>query len=147
MIDALKPYAQRGVPIVGLEPSVCSLCATSFCPVSDAMKCRSLAEHALLFEEFLSREAQAGKSEAAICGRWIRRKALLHGHCHQKAFGAMSHVERVLRLVPGLRSRRRVELLRHGWRVRLRGRALRRVDADGRGEPAAGRARGGCRYD
>ena len=29
-------------------------------------------------------------------------KALLHGHCHQKAFGAMGAVERVLRHVPGL---------------------------------------------
>jgi Fe-S oxidoreductase len=29
-------------------------------------------------------------------------KALLHGHCHQKAFGAMPAVERALRLVPGL---------------------------------------------
>ncbi len=29
-------------------------------------------------------------------------KALLHGHCHQKAFGAMSAVEAALRLVPEL---------------------------------------------
>ncbi|MGZ8268653.1 MAG: heterodisulfide reductase-related iron-sulfur binding cluster, partial [Burkholderiales bacterium] len=31
-----------------------------------------------------------------------QRTALLHGHCHQKAFGAMPAVERVLKLVPGL---------------------------------------------
>jgi Fe-S oxidoreductase len=30
------------------------------------------------------------------------RRALLHGHCHQKAFGAMPAVEAALRLVPGL---------------------------------------------
>ncbi|HEY0265372.1 MAG TPA: hypothetical protein VGC16_01390, partial [Rhizomicrobium sp.] len=27
---------------------------------------------------------------------------LLHGHCHQKAFGAMGAVEETLRLIPGL---------------------------------------------
>ena len=32
----------------------------------------------------------------------LRRKALLHGHCHQKAFDAMGAVESVLRLIPGL---------------------------------------------
>jgi Fe-S oxidoreductase len=31
-----------------------------------------------------------------------QKKAVLHGHCHQKAFGAMPAVERVLRLVPDL---------------------------------------------
>jgi Fe-S oxidoreductase len=32
-----------------------------------------------------------------------QKKALLHGHCHQKAFGAMSSVEQVLGLVPDLK--------------------------------------------
>jgi Fe-S oxidoreductase len=30
------------------------------------------------------------------------KKALLHGHCHQKAFGVMADVETVLNLVPEL---------------------------------------------
>jgi len=34
--------------------------------------------------------------------RPIGGKAYLHGHCHQKSFGAMGAVERVLKLVPGL---------------------------------------------
>jgi Fe-S oxidoreductase len=34
--------------------------------------------------------------------REMKRNALLHGHCHQKAFDAMPAVEKVLRLVPGL---------------------------------------------
>lgn len=29
-------------------------------------------------------------------------KALLHGHCHQKSFGAMGAVEGALRLIPGM---------------------------------------------
>jgi Fe-S oxidoreductase len=33
----------------------------------------------------------------------LEKTALLHGHCHQKAFGVMSAVGTVLGLVPGLK--------------------------------------------
>jgi Fe-S oxidoreductase len=59
-----------------------------------------LAAHALLFEEFLAREANAGKLELSL--KPIGKRALLHGHCHQKSFAAMAAVEAVLRLVPDL---------------------------------------------
>ena len=32
----------------------------------------------------------------------IADKALVHGHCHQKSFGAFKAVEQVLRLIPDL---------------------------------------------
>jgi Fe-S oxidoreductase len=35
----------------------------------------------------------------------IAERALLHGHCHQKSFGAMAATESVLRLIPGLQVR------------------------------------------
>ena len=61
----------------------------------------SLAARALLFEEFLTRQAEAGELDLPL--RALPQKhALLHGHCHQKAFGAMGAVERTLRLVPEL---------------------------------------------
>jgi Fe-S oxidoreductase len=53
-----------------------------------------------LFEEFLVREAEAGRLRLPL-GR-IAGKALVHGHCHQKSFGAFKPVEQVLRLVPDL---------------------------------------------
>jgi Fe-S oxidoreductase len=59
-----------------------------------------LAAHALLFEEFLAREAQAGTLNLPLAP--MPRRALLHGHCHQKAFAAMGAVEAVLKLVPDL---------------------------------------------
>jgi FAD/FMN-containing dehydrogenase/Fe-S oxidoreductase len=92
--DALRPYAARGVPIVGLEPS----CLLTFrdeyralFPDSEAM-----AASALLFEEFLAREPGNLKFKG------LGRQVLLHGHCHQKAFDAMPAVEKVLSMVPGL---------------------------------------------
>jgi Fe-S oxidoreductase len=56
--------------------------------------------HALMFEEFLVREAAAGRLHLPL--KPVAKRALLHGHCHQKAFGMFSAVERILRLIPGL---------------------------------------------
>jgi Fe-S oxidoreductase len=55
----------------------------------------------LLFEEFLAREAGAGRLALPLSP--LDGDVLLHGHCHQKSFGAMGAVEMALRLVPGLK--------------------------------------------
>ena len=99
-LEALAPFLARGVPVVGLEPS-CILGFRDEIPAlvtSDAAA--RLADSALLFEEFLAREARAGRLALPLAP--LRKRALLHGHCHQKAFGAMRDVEQVLRLVPDL---------------------------------------------
>ena len=100
LLAALAPLAQRGVPIVGLEPS-CLFGLRDEIPVllpgADA---KALANRALLFEEFLVTEAESGR--LALPLKPIAKRALLHPHCHQKAFGAVGVVERTLRLVPGL---------------------------------------------
>ena len=69
-------------------------------PASDGGDARAVAAHALLFEEFLAREAQSGR--LALPLKPVAEKALVHGHCHQKAFDGMGAVETVLRSVPGL---------------------------------------------
>jgi Fe-S oxidoreductase len=61
-----------------------------------------VSQHALLLEEFLAREASAGKLEALRAR--LKPHAgpiLLHGHCHQKAFGAVSPIVEVIKLIPG----------------------------------------------
>jgi Fe-S oxidoreductase len=100
-LSALRPFLDRGVPIVGLEPS-CLLTfrdeALALLPGEDS---RRAAAQAILFEEFIAREAKAGHFAPPLAR--IGEKALLHGHCHQKAFGAMGAVETALHLIPGLR--------------------------------------------
>ena len=54
----------------------------------------------LLLEEYLAREADDGTLQLAL--KPVAKRALLHGHCHQKSFGAMAAVETVLKLVPDL---------------------------------------------
>jgi FAD/FMN-containing dehydrogenase/Fe-S oxidoreductase len=100
-LDALAPFIARGVAIVGLEPS-CLLSFRDEYPVLlKTEAARKAADLALLFEEFLAGEAKAGRLVLPL-KELKRRRALLHGHCHQKAFAAMSAVEAALRLVPGL---------------------------------------------
>jgi Fe-S oxidoreductase len=59
-----------------------------------------LAANARLFEEFITHEHKQGQLNLPLGP--LRRKALLHGHCHQKAFDAMGAVESALRLIPQL---------------------------------------------
>ena len=101
MLDALAPYVGRGVPVVGLEPSCLYTLRDEFRALVPGAETARLAAHALLFEEFLAREAHADRLRLKL-NPAPRSRALLHGHCHQKAFGAMPAVERTLALIPGL---------------------------------------------
>ncbi|NIW25163.1 MAG: hypothetical protein GWN29_11675, partial [Gammaproteobacteria bacterium] len=62
---------------------------------------RVLAENAFLFEEFIAREHDAGKLDLTL-EALPQRRVLLHGHCHQKAFGLVPPVHKALGLIPDL---------------------------------------------
>ncbi len=100
VLAALAPYVARGVPVIGLEPS-CILGFRDEIPalIKDA-RTETLARHAVTFEEFLAREAKAGRLQLALAP--VAARALVHGHCHQKSFNVFAPVEAVLKLVPGL---------------------------------------------
>ena len=99
LIDALKPWVANGVPILGLEPSCLYTLRDEYTVLLP--ETRALAANAFLFEEFLAQEAESGRLQLKL--KPLAQEALLHGHCHQKAFGAMGAVQRVLSLVPGLK--------------------------------------------
>ena len=60
-----------------------------------------ISKNAMLFEEFLAKESDAGNLKLRL-QPLPHSKALLHGHCHQKAFATMSSVQKVLGLIPNL---------------------------------------------
>lgn len=101
MLAALAPYVARGVPVVGLEPSCLLTLRDEYLAMLPGDEAEALADQAMLFEEFLAAEHAAGRLALALKPIGGRR-ALLHGHCHQKAISAMTAVETVLGLVPGL---------------------------------------------
>ncbi len=101
MLDTLGPYLERGLPVIGLEPSCLLTLRDELTVLLRGGETWALAARAQLLEEFLASESEAGRLKLSLKpSPWPR--ALLHGHCHQKAFGVMAATESTLRLVPGL---------------------------------------------
>jgi Fe-S oxidoreductase len=101
MRTAVMPHVARGVSVVGLEPSCVLGLRDEFRTLLRGADTDALAAAALTFEEFVTRERAAGRFALELrAGRFAR--ALVHGHCHQKAFGTMPSVLAALKLVPGL---------------------------------------------
>ena len=101
MLDALAPHVAAGTPIVGLEPSCLLTLRDEFPAILPGTPAKALAERAQLLEEFVDSERIAGRFELTLTPMegWI---ALLHGHCHQKAFAAVGPAVKALQLIPGL---------------------------------------------
>jgi len=100
MLDALAPAVAAGTPIVGLEPSCLLTLRDEFPAMLPGAETAALAARAQLFEEFVVAEHAAGRFVLDLAP--MRGKALLHGHCHQKAFGTAPAAAAALRLIPEL---------------------------------------------
>ena len=96
LVTTFLPFAEAGIHIVGLEPS-CLLALRDEVPalLNDAAAVK-VAEMALTFEELLARD------KPKIPLKKATSKALLHGHCHQKAFDVVRPIEEVLSWIDGL---------------------------------------------
>lgn len=86
-----KDKISEATPLVGIEPSAILSFRDEYprlVPEADCEAARQLGKNALLIEEFLAREIQAGRiSKEAFTKE--KRKVLLHGHCHQKALATV----------------------------------------------------------
>ena len=115
-VSALAPFARRGVPIVGLEPS-CLLTLrdealhllagdNANAATQDAraatQDARAVAEHAFLVDEFLAGRAGDAASVAPQASADAGRTAHIHGHCHQKAAGTASATGEALTALTGI---------------------------------------------
>ncbi len=141
MVAALAPHVAAGTPIVGLEPSCLLTLRDEFPALLPSAATQALAGHAQLFEEFVDAERAAGRFDLDLAPM-PGRTALLHGHCHQKAFATAGAAVKALQLIPDLTVETfEFDLLRHGRIVRLRGRASRDVIEDWRARRAAADAR------
>ena len=100
LVETFAPFAVRGMPIVGLEPSCLLTLRDELLSLRRDDDAKAVSAHAMLFEEFLAREAAQGR--LALPLKPVADKALVHGHCHQKAFDAFTPTLQVLRLIPNL---------------------------------------------
>ncbi|MGI9504014.1 MAG: FAD-binding and (Fe-S)-binding domain-containing protein, partial [Geminicoccaceae bacterium] len=97
-IGMMTSAIEADMPIIGLEPSCLLTLRDEFGALLPETE--HLAERAFLLEEFLQRELEAGRLDLPL-EKTAWRKARLHGHCHQKAFGAMGAMDACLGLIPG----------------------------------------------
>jgi Fe-S oxidoreductase len=97
---ALAPAIAAGVPIVGLEPSCVLTLRDELAALLPGAASAAIARGTQLFEEFVAAEAAAGRFTLPL--KPIAAKAVLHTHCHQKAFGTGASSVAALKLVPDL---------------------------------------------
>jgi FAD/FMN-containing dehydrogenase/Fe-S oxidoreductase len=97
-VSVLGPLAERGLAIIGLEPSCLLTFRDELAMMlpSDA-RAAALRSRAMLLDEFLAREAPGFVPPA------LEAPALLHGHCHQKALAGLDHEAALLARMSGLR--------------------------------------------
>lgn len=98
VMAALAPALAAGTPIVGLEPSCLLALRDEFYSLSLGPEVAQLGKQAFLFEEYLMREGNKGLKLPLKPLPGAR--AVVHGHCHQKAFGAMKSMKKVLGWIP-----------------------------------------------
>jgi Fe-S oxidoreductase len=101
LAEAVGTAAVRGIPIIGLEPSCVLTMRDELGVILSGEMVDAIASQAVLLEEFLARESRSGRLKLRFRDDGPR-EALLHGHCHQKAFGTMPDIVAALKLVPGL---------------------------------------------
>jgi FAD/FMN-containing dehydrogenase/Fe-S oxidoreductase len=94
-VARLAAPARQGLPIVGLEPSCLLTLRDEYVDLLRTDDARLVARQSLLLDEFLQREAAAGRRLPFAEGSG--RTALLHGHCHQKALVGIGPTVAVLK--------------------------------------------------
>lgn len=97
----LFPYAEDGIPILGLEPSCLLTLVDEWPDLAPGEATTAIALQARLLETWLVDRVASG---AAPLSRVNSEppEVLLHGHCHQKAAGALAGTTRALQTLAGV---------------------------------------------
>lgn len=101
-LDLFAPYLEVGAPVLGLEPACLFTFKDEFEALRLDARAERLADSARLIDDFLANEAADALRRKL---KPVGHEALVHGHCHQKAFGQAEATLAALRLIPGLEPR------------------------------------------
>jgi FAD/FMN-containing dehydrogenase/Fe-S oxidoreductase len=85
LVDALMPYVEQGLPIIGLEPSCLLTLRDEIPALLPGKQTEQLARHARMFEEYIADQKDNPAFNLPL--KSPANKVILHGHCHQKAMG------------------------------------------------------------
>jgi FAD/FMN-containing dehydrogenase/Fe-S oxidoreductase len=102
MTERLAPYAERGVPIVGCEPScLLTLREEHLQLLPGDERAQVVASQAKLVEELLVEAIDDGSLRLDPGSRVAGSRIVFHGHCHQKALAGTRATVELLKRVPG----------------------------------------------
>jgi len=101
LLDALSGARVRDASIVGLEPSCLLTLRDEIPAMLPGAESEDVAGRALLLEELLVRDEERVRPRLDLQNPRAD-SAFIHGHCHQKAFGAFEATPQVLGWIPGL---------------------------------------------
>ncbi len=102
LVERLAPYAERGVPIVGCEPSCVLTLRDEFLDLlPDDPRVRVVADQVHLVPELLVRAVDDGDLRLDLASALAGRRIVLHGHCHEKALTGTRATLELLQRIPG----------------------------------------------
>jgi len=97
-INLLAPYANRGIPIVGCEPSCMAMLVEEYKELVPGQNSKHIAEKTWMIDRFIVEEVESGRMKLAFDE--TPRKILFHGHCQQKSVFGTEYTHRMLNLIP-----------------------------------------------
>jgi FAD/FMN-containing dehydrogenase/Fe-S oxidoreductase len=97
-VEKLAPYAQRGIPILGCEPSCLVTLVDEYRELRLGPAAEQVAQAAKLVDAFVGDLGSVSSLQLAP----LPRRVLLHGHCQQKAILGTAGTVAALRRVPEL---------------------------------------------
>jgi FAD/FMN-containing dehydrogenase/Fe-S oxidoreductase len=100
-VEALAPYAEQGIPIIGVEPSCIACMRDEYPDLLQSDQARQVADYSFFIEEFLTSLDTTGELNLPLQKSGFKKKIKVHTHCYQKAFGTAEKVVHMLRLIPG----------------------------------------------
>ena len=107
-VAALYHYAERGIPIIGCEPSCLLTFRDEYPELVNDDQTRAISKNSYLIDEFLAMLQDKGELELKFSQ--LSKQVLFHGHCHQKSLVGTDSSLKSLRLPPNYQ----VELINSG---------------------------------
>jgi len=100
VFTALQPFVEQNIPIIGLEPACLLAIRVDYKYLGLGDTAARTTRLAVLFEEFVAREVSAKRFNVTFKSLSEQQEpTLIHGHCHQKAVGAMKSIRKILKLI------------------------------------------------
>lgn len=101
VMSTLKPFLEKGLPVVGLEPSVVLGLRDEYPDLYEGTWQKKWSSLGMLVEEFIVGESEKGTISQAHFEE-KKGRVRIHGHCHQKSLSSVNWTKRMVRLVEGM---------------------------------------------